>query len=70
MLSNQMLVLLGLLFFAVANPMTFDFVDRFVNVKGDECPTQLGMLLHTVVFLLLAVFLEKSAKMIPLPKLA
>ena len=71
MLSEKMIILLGLLFFAVSHPMAFDYVGKFVNVQDEDGPTNMGLLLHTVVFLLLVVLLEDKVKMLPaLPKLA
>ena len=47
------LLVLGLLFFAVANPKTYDLVAKVVpSVKDDDCTTQLGVGLHAVVFML------------------
>ena len=43
---------------AVANPMTYSFVENVVSGKGDianfnGCPTVLGHLVHTIVFFIL-----------------
>jgi len=66
-----MILLLGLLFFAVSHPMAFEYVGKLVKVKDEDGPTNMGLLLHTVVFLLLVVLLEGKVKMLPaLPKLA
>lgn len=47
---------------AVANPLTYSFVENVVSGKGDianlnGCPTVLGHIIHTVVFLILIVTL-------------
>ena len=52
-------LVLGLLFFAVANPMTYDLVDSVVSVKDANGPTQYGVLLHSVVFMILAILVAK-----------
>lgn len=53
-------VVLGILFFAVANPMMYDIVDSLVPVKDANGPTQYGVLLHAVVFMILALLLAKK----------
>lgn len=51
-------LVLGLLFFAVANPKTYDLVAKVVpQVKDDDCTTQLGVGIHAVVFMLLVALL-------------
>lgn len=52
-------LVLGLLFLAVANPMTYDLVDSVVSVKDANGPTQYGVLLHSVVFMILAILVAK-----------
>ena len=52
-------LVLGLLFFVVANPMTYDIVDSLVPVKDANGPTQYGVVLHAVVFVLLAIFANR-----------
>lgn len=47
---------------AVANPMTYSFVEGIVSGKGDianfnGCPTVVGHLVHTVVFLIIIISL-------------
>ena len=64
MLSVKMLVLLAVLFFVVSNPMMYERVDGLlsklgVRVMDEEGPTQLGVALHTVVFLILVVLLQR-----------
>jgi hypothetical protein len=40
-----------LLFFLVANPVTFRFVNSIIpGVARDGCPTAFGFVLHTIVF--------------------
>ena len=53
-------LVLGLLFFVVANPMTYDIVDSLVSVKDANGPTQYGVLLHAVVFMVLAILVAKT----------
>ena len=48
----------ALVFFATANPMTFDLVDRFLPVKHEGEPTQLGLLFHIVVSLIIITILD------------
>ena len=52
-------LVLGILFLAVANPMTYDLVDSVVSVKDANGPTQYGVLLHSVVFMILAILVSK-----------
>ena len=52
-------LVVGLLFFVVANPMTYDLVDSVVSVKDANGPTQYGVLLHSVVFMLLLVLVAQ-----------
>jgi hypothetical protein len=41
----------ALIFFLVANPVTFRFVNSIVpGVAQDGCPTAFGFVLHTIVF--------------------
>jgi len=52
-LSMHHLVCLAVLFFVVANPMTYDLVNRVVPVTdGMGCPSQMGVAVHAVVFAL------------------
>ena len=47
------LVCLAVVFFVVANPMTYDLVNRVVPVTdGMGCPSQMGVAVHAVVFAL------------------
>jgi hypothetical protein len=46
----------ALIFFFVANPVTFRFVNSLIpGVAVNGCPTAFGLLLHTVVFFLALV---------------
>lgn len=46
----------ALIFFLVANPMTFKVVNSIIpGVAVNGCPTSLGLLLHTFVFFLALV---------------
>lgn len=43
----------ALLFFVIANPVTFRFVNSLIGgVAVGGCPTAFGFILHTVVFFL------------------
>lgn len=43
----------ALLFFLIANPVTFKFTNSLMNgIATNGCPTAFGFLLHTVVFFL------------------
>ena len=62
-----MLVLLAVLFFVVANPLAFEKVGEIIpGVEDGNGPTQMGVALHTVVFLILLVAADhaKIPKMI------
>ena len=51
--SMNHLVCLAVVFFVVANPMTYDLVNRVVPVTdGMGCPSQMGVAVHAVVFAL------------------
>lgn len=52
-------LVLGVLFFVVSNPMTFDLVDSVVSVKDSNGPTQMGVLIHAVVFMILAILVAR-----------
>ena len=61
MLSPQMLITLGILFFVVSNPMMYEQVQQLLPQVADENgPTQVGVLLHAVVFLVLVVLANKA----------
>lgn len=46
----------ALIFFFVANPITFRFVNSIIpGVAVNGCPTAFGMVLHTFVFFLALV---------------
>jgi hypothetical protein len=43
----------ALLFFLIANPVTFKFTNSLLGgIAVNGCPTAMGFLLHTVVFFL------------------
>ena len=53
----------ALLFFLVANPVTFQFVNRLIpGVANNGCPTAFGFVLHTLVFFALSFFLMTLPK--------
>lgn len=48
----------AMIFFLVANPITFRFVDSIIpGVAKDGCPTAFGFMLHTAVFFALSFFI-------------
>jgi hypothetical protein len=48
-------VLSALIFFLVANPVTFRFVNSIIpGVANNGCPTAFGFVLHTFVFFLVS----------------
>jgi hypothetical protein len=52
----------ALLFFVVANPKTFQMVDKVLPVLHeykDGVPTQVGLLVHSLVFVLLLSLVSK-----------
>ena len=57
-------LVLGVLFFAIANPMTYDIVDSLglVSVKDANGPSQLGVAIHSVVFMILALVIANMSK--------
>jgi hypothetical protein len=57
--ADMKVVVLGVLFFVIANPMTFDLVDSVVPVKDANGPTQYGVLIHAVVFMIVALLLQR-----------
>jgi hypothetical protein len=57
-------LVLGVLFFAIANPMTYDLVDSLglVSVKDGNGPSQLGVGIHSVVFMILVFVIAQMGK--------
>lgn len=53
----------GALYFLVANPVTYGLVQnllgRFVEISGSDGPTQVGTLIHSVVYGLITFLLMK-----------
>ena len=48
-------LLSALIFFLVANPVTFRFVNSIIpGVANNGCPTAFGFMLHTFVFFLVS----------------
>lgn len=48
----------ALIFFLVANPVTYRVVNSIIpGVARDGCPTAFGVMLHTFVFFALSFFL-------------
>tara|TARA_B110000977_G_scaffold84695_1_gene113097 strand:- start:10566 stop:10781 length:216 start_codon:yes stop_codon:yes gene_type:complete len=52
-------LVLGVLFFVISNPMTFDLVDSVITVKNANGPTQMGVGIHAVVFMILTILVSK-----------
>ena len=57
-------LVLGVLFFAIANPITYDLVDSLglVSVKDGNGPSQLGVAIHSVVFMILVLVIAQMGK--------
>lgn len=56
------------LFFLVANPMTYDLTSKLPLVgpmikDNSGRPSQVGVLIHALVFMLLMCYLDKMVKM-------
>ena len=47
---EQMMMVLTVLFFVLANPITFDLVDRLVPTKEEGMVSQIGVAIHSIVF--------------------
>ena len=48
----------AMIFFLVANPVTFRFVNSIIpGVAKDGCPTAFGFMLQTFVFFLISFFI-------------
>lgn len=48
----------AMIFFLVANPITFRFVNSIIpGVANNGCPTAFGFMLHTFVFFLVSFFI-------------
>jgi hypothetical protein len=48
----------ALMFFLLANPVTFKFMDSLIGgIAVGGCPTSFGLILHTVVFFFALVLL-------------
>lgn len=60
-MNYTLAVVLSLLFFVVGNPMMYDLVDRIVPVKDAAgVPSQVGVFLHSLVFVLLLSVVASS----------
>jgi hypothetical protein len=59
-MNDKLILLLGLLFFAVGNPKTYELVDKLVPVMDSNGPTMMGVLLHAIVFCILVTVLTKN----------
>ena len=57
MLSNTEIILLGMLFFVVGSPAMYNLVNKYISVKEDGCPSNRGVMLHAVVFMILVVLI-------------
>jgi len=58
-MNDKTILLLGALFYAVANPMTYEIVDKLVPVVDSNGPTYLGVLFHALVFCVLLTLMTK-----------
>jgi len=64
--KNSVIVTIALLFFIVANPMVFRFVDSAVGwlagpiASPSGCPTTLGLVVHSLVFAYLLVCVVRA----------
>jgi hypothetical protein len=64
--KNSVIVTIALLFFIVANPMVFRFVDSLLGwlvgpiASPSGCPTTLGLVVHSFVFALLLVCVVRA----------
>jgi uncharacterized membrane protein (DUF106 family) len=64
--KNSVIVTIALLFFIVANPMVFRFVDSLLGwlvgpvASPSGCPTTLGLVVHSLVFALLLVCVVRA----------
>jgi uncharacterized membrane protein (DUF106 family) len=64
--KNSVIVTIALLFFIVANPMVFRFVDSVLGwlvgpvASPSGCPTTLGLVVHSIVFALLLVCVVRA----------
>jgi hypothetical protein len=53
----------ALIFFLVANPVTFRFMNDLIpGVANNGCPTAFGFVLHTIVFFALSFFIMTLPK--------
>jgi hypothetical protein len=64
--KNSVIVTIALLFFIVANPVVFRFVDSVLGwlvgpvASPSGCPTTLGLVVHSIVFALLLVCVVRA----------
>lgn len=58
--SDSKILVLGVLFFVVANPFTFDIVDQVIQVKDSNGPTQMGVAIHAIVFMIFIYILKSG----------
>ena len=60
------LMILAILFFVVSHPKMYDLVDRIVPVKDGPVPSDMGVALHSLVFLVMLVVAQPiKAKLLP-----
>tara|TARA_B100001093_G_scaffold3139_1_gene3219 strand:+ start:6518 stop:6736 length:219 start_codon:yes stop_codon:yes gene_type:complete len=59
-MNQRLVVVLTLLFFVVSNPMMYDLVDRYIPVKESGIPSQIGVFLHALVFILILSILASE----------
>jgi hypothetical protein len=58
-MEDSKILMMGVLFFIVGNPMTYDLVDKYIPVTDSNGPTQLGVVFHAIVFCILLSLLSK-----------
>lgn len=62
-MNYQLAAMLVALYFVVANPMMYDLVDRIVPVKDLAGVTQMGVLLHALVFTFLLALIASPKRL-------
>lgn len=58
-MNDKVILLVGALFYAVANPATYELVDKVVPVMDSNGPTFMGVLFHAIVFCIVLTLLTK-----------
>lgn len=58
-MKDSEILLVGVLFFIVGNPMTYEIVDKYIPVTDSNGPTQLGVVFHAVVLSIVLALLYR-----------